>query len=117
MGARGIFTGDQPVEQSRRPARTPKIDGGGLGLQKMRERDAIVNAKAKNSDDDDDDTAGDVEATRLFVKGLSFNTTDASLRAHFLGRRPASGRVLAATATQKGPGGANLSRGYGFFGV
>ena len=113
----GIFTGDQPVGTvNGAPARTPKIDGGGLGLQKMRERDAIVNAKAKNSDDDDDDTAGDAEATRLFVKGLSFNTTDASLRAHFLrAAAAASGRVLAATvATQKGPGGANLSRGYGF---
>jgi len=114
----GIFTGDQPVGTvNGAPARTPKIDGGGLGLQKMRERDAIVNAKAKNSDDDDDDdTAGDAEATRLFVKGLSFNTTDASLRAHFLrAAAAASGRVLAATvATQKGPGGANLSRGFGF---
>ena len=115
----GIFTGDQPVGTvNGAPARTPKIDGGGLGLQKMRERDAIVNAKAKNSDDDDDgdDAAGDAEATRLFVKGLSFNTTDASLRAHFLrAAAAASGRVLAATvATQKGPGGANLSRGFGF---
>ena len=114
----GIFTGDQPVGTvNGAPARTPKIDGGGLGLQKMRERDAIVNAKAKNSDDDDDgDDAGDAEATRLFVKGLSFNTTDASLRAHFLrAAAAASGRVLAATvATQKGPGGANLSRGFGF---
>ena len=114
----GIFTGDQPVGTvNGAPARTPKIDGGGLGLQKMRERDAIVIAKAKNSDDDDDgDDAGDAEATRLFVKGLSFNTTDASLRAHFLrAAAAASGRVLAATvATQKGPGGANLSRGFGF---
>ena len=115
----GIFTGDQPVGTvNGAPARTPKIDGGGLGLQKMRERDAIVNAKAKSSDDDDDgdDAAGDAEATRLFVKGLSFNTTDASLRAHFLrAAAAASGRVLAATvATQKGPGGANLSRGFGF---
>ena len=43
----GIFVGDQPVGSVNGvAARTPKIDGGGLGLEKMKERDAIMNAKA-----------------------------------------------------------------------
>ena len=39
----GIFVGDQPVGSVNGvAARTPKIDGGGLGLEKMKERDAIM---------------------------------------------------------------------------
>jgi multiple RNA-binding domain-containing protein 1 len=52
----------------------------------------------------------------LFVKGLSFQTSEAALRAHFLrAASAAGGRVLATNvATQRGPGGATLSRGFGF---
>jgi multiple RNA-binding domain-containing protein 1 len=51
-----------------------------------------------------------------YAKGLSFATSEAGLRAHFLrAASAAGGRVLSATvATQKGPGGATLSRGFGF---
>jgi len=65
---------------------------------------------------DEDATNEDEDASRLFVKGLSFQTSEAALRAHFLrAASAAGGRVLAANvATQRGPGGATLSRGFGF---
>ena len=72
-------------------------------------RDALSSRKLEDEDEDED-------ATRLFVKGLSFQTSEAALRAHFLrAASAAGGRVLAANvATQRGPGGATLSRGFGF---
>ena len=104
------------AEQSRRPGRRLARIGGGRARRPEDAREAPLNAKARILDDDDDDTAGDAEATRLFVKGLSFNTTDAALRAHFLPRRRRrGGRVFAASGRHaEGPGGANLSRGFGF---
>ena len=105
----GVFSGDAP-KVSAAPGRTPRADGGGRGAAAAEMRDKLLSA-ASPADDD-----GDEEATKIFVKGLSFQTSEAALRAHFLrAAAAAGGRVLAASiATQRGPGGANLSRGFGF---
>lgn len=80
----------------------------------MPRADTINSADEKLQVEKDDDE--DELSSRLFVKGLSFQTSEAALRAHFLrAASTASGRVLAANvATQRGPGGATLSRGFGF---
>jgi hypothetical protein len=69
------------------------MDGGGKGV--------VAEALDGAGDGDDED------ATTLFVKGLSFQTSEVVLRAHFVrAASAAGGRVLAANvATQKGPGG------------
>ena len=40
----------------------------------------------------------DEEASRLFVKGLSFQTSEAALRAHFLRAASAAGTLLGASS-------------------
>ena len=85
----------------------PRADA--VGASRVAEPNVIHENDDENSDEDED-------ASRLFVKGLSFQTSEAALRAHFLrAASAAGGRVLAANvATQRGPGGATLSRGFGF---
>jgi multiple RNA-binding domain-containing protein 1 len=109
---RGIFSDDAPRRSATAGGSAPRADAGpgaraGPGGPPGEEEDAEEGEEGED---------GDEEASRLFVKGLSFQTSDAALRAHFLrAAQTAGGRVLAATvATQKGPGGANLSRGFGF---
>ena len=104
----GVFSGDAP-KVSAAPGKTPRADGGGRGAAAAEMRDKLLSAASPEDD-------GDEEATKIFVKGLSFQTSEAALRAHFLrAAAAAGGRVLAASiATQRGPGGANLSRGFGF---
>ena len=89
--------------KSAKPTSAPRADVGSS-------RDALSKLSKLEDEDEDED------ATRLFVKGLSFQTSEAALRAHFLrAASAAGGRVLAANvATQRGPGGATLSRGFGF---
>jgi multiple RNA-binding domain-containing protein 1 len=89
--------------KSAKPTSAPRADVGSS-------RDALSKLSKLEDEDEDED------ATRLFVKGLSFQTCEAALRAHFLrAASAAGGRVLAANvATQRGPGGATLSRGFGF---
>jgi len=108
----GIFSDDAPRRSATAGGSAPRADAGpgaraGPGGPPGEEEDA---------EEGEEEEDGDEEASRLFVKGLSFQTSDAALRAHFLrAAQTAGGRVLAATvATQKGPGGANLSRGFGF---
>ena len=103
----GVFTGDAP--------KTNKKQGNNSeGPRSVPRADTINSADEKLQVEKDDDE--DELSSRLFVKGLSFQTSEAALRAHFLrAASTASGRVLAANvATQRGPGGATLSRGFGF---
>lgn len=112
----GVFSGDAPVAGAgtggARAGVTPRVDGGGRGAAAAAGRESALGDTDGADGGDDDDAAH----TQLFVKGLSFQTSDASLRAHFLrAASAAGGRVLAANvATQRGPGGAALSRGFGF---
>jgi multiple RNA-binding domain-containing protein 1 len=124
----GVFTEDAPAAGARATSKgagagnaggggagvTPRVDGGGRGAAAAAAREAV--AAAATGADADGTGTGDEEATQLFVKGLSFQTSEAGLRAHFLrAASAAGGRVLSASvATQRGPGGAALSRGFGF---
>ena len=104
----GAFAADaaRPAD-ARLAAVAPRADGGDARAPETPET-----PEAPETEDGDEDE----DASRLFVKGLSFQTSEAALRAHFLrAASAAGGRVLAANvATQRGPGGATLSRGFGF---
>ena len=97
-----------------RGATAPRADAGGSAWTPPPR--ASPRADVSRNGADEDATNEDEDASRLFVKGLSFQTSEAALRAHFLrAASAAGGRVLAANvATQRGPGGATLSRGFGF---
>jgi len=97
-----------------RAAVVPRADAGGSA--RTPPPGAAPRADLSRNGADEDATNEDEDASRLFVKGLSFQTSEAALRAHFLrAASAAGGRVLAANvATQRGPGGATLSRGFGF---
>ena len=97
-----------------RAAVVPRADAGGSARTPPPR--AAPHADVSRNGADEDATNEDEDASRLFVKGLSFQTSEAALRAHFLrAASAAGGRVLATNvATQRGPGGATLSRGFGF---
>ena len=107
----GIFSDDAPRRSATAGGSAPRADAGpgaraGPGGSPGEEEDA---------EEGEEEEDGDEEASRLFVKGLSFQTSDAALRAHFLrAAQTAGGRVLAATvATQRARAGRTSRAGSG----
>ena len=76
----GVFSGDAP-KVSAAPGKTPRADGGGRGAAAAEMRDKLLSAASPEDD-------GDEEATKIFVKGLSFQTSEAALRARIFSAPP-----------------------------
>ena len=75
----GVFSGDAP-KVSAAPGKTPRADGGGRGAAAAEMRDKLLSAASPEDD-------GDEEATKIFVKGLSFQTRGGASRAFSPRRR------------------------------